>query len=610
VAPVTENTQVPLKIAGFDNVGVQSLEIRGVLAIGERLRITGVPTDVVTESVFPLQQIPGALNAYSALRIVDVPEAGPDGETRFPLMATVTDKAGNTSTADIVISVNRDEPPSVEAISLHREGFLPRDEVSFDITARDDVALRELRMSFTYTLATGQSRTVEEIYNPENGLIQAELVQQTVRIPLAGANAAAFDQTATVSVQAFDTNNQESNVFTAEIPVLADTRAPSVSVFEPIPGTTLYKGSTVTFRYRAIDDSYLSDVSFLINGAEIHTDNTEARLLEGEFAYEIPEDATALVMTVSALDAANKTFNEEIAYTLAEDAPPVITLRSPAPGTRLIEGEAFVANALVADNRGLDRVEIFIETQAGRTIVSTTDVNDTEEPLEGDTPQNRFFSASLRAPTQGGRVGVRAVDGAGLESTAYYELELLGDEEPPLVTLSEPTTTLERMPGESISVLGRADDNIYIDELTAVLIDSSGVEIPLNWRFFSRDDREIRITAPNPNTFGSVLAATRFSTDFSGDLTIPRDLIDRAGERFSLVVKARDRGDNTSTTQAVTVILLSDVEDPVIALVSPDATLVESESPRIQATITDNFELASYTVNGRLMSMKFGIYPL
>src|SRR5690554_5550426 len=123
IAAVVESSDVLIKFSGYDNVEVTALEVRGVkLVDGVGAVLTGNDSDVLTGQDFALQQIPGALRAYSALRLVRVPEfKNLEGVRydRYQVSAQAKDEAGNSSTVSAVIGVFKDQVPVIRALTAN-----------------------------------------------------------------------------------------------------------------------------------------------------------------------------------------------------------------------------------------------------------------------------------------------------------------------------------------------------------------------------------------------------------------------------------------------------------------------------------------------------------
>ena len=63
---------------------------------------------------------------------------------------------------------------------------------------------------------------------------------------------------------------------------------------------------------------------------------------------------------------------------------------------------------------------------------------------------------------------------------------------------------------------------------------------------FTRENRLEQILVANKDSFGSVVAAERFYSDYSGRIRIPDEMQSRAGETFDFLLRATDNGINIS----------------------------------------------------------------
>jgi len=250
---------------------------------------------------------------------------------------------------------------------------------------------------------------------------------------------------------------------------------------------------------------------------------------------------------------------------------------------------------LVSDNRSLSSVEFFIEKN-GVSIFSkpftSTDINSIVG--EGD-----FFSASLRAPQNPDsgsvNIGVRAQDNLGLVTEELLDIIILDDEEAPVINFVNPDTDLSLNAGDAFSVNGTASDNVYIDKITPYLI-LGDKEIELGWEILARDDRLDQIRVANSASFGSVVAAERFATDYEGRVRIPVNLVNRAGDTFEFVLRATDKGINIADSNTIKLTIREDDEAPVITINTPGTELVEEQPVNLSVSIVDNISISSYSV--------------
>ncbi|MEM1349239.1 MAG: Ig-like domain-containing protein, partial [Myxococcota bacterium] len=143
-ALVVENTQVLLRVSGYDNVGVTSLELKNVCRVGDAFRLHNAPgvscSDPLTAPFFKPEPIPGPLNGFTGVLLFDAPaHQGAGSSDVYPIEVVAKDEAGNTSTLAANVRVEADEPPEVLNISTARPRHLKHEEALVSVLARDDV---------------------------------------------------------------------------------------------------------------------------------------------------------------------------------------------------------------------------------------------------------------------------------------------------------------------------------------------------------------------------------------------------------------------------------------------------------------------------------------
>jgi len=444
LAEVIENSEVVVKIAGYDNVAVDRLELRGIEQRDSQYVLTGNPEHVLTGDAFAPQQIPGALHAFSALKLVLTPVFfGADGleHNRYPVEVTAVDRTGNSSTASMVIAVGPDHDPVIVRVGSDRERYFAKDTVTLDIQARDDLAVTILMVDYYVDGAdTSVLSTSRELGIP------AANVQETFVLDLAALpNISNASHTVRAAVAAVDNRGRRSDAggpFNFEFQVAADTRGPLAGISQPIQGSALYHGETVTFHWKAVDESPLGTIQFLVDGSPIHSRNLSTRSQSGQFSYTLPAAGEELLINLVVSDVFFDPSSTELdknrsstnwRYSLVSDEPPEISIRNPAQGSRLIEGEPFTLTAAVTDNRTVQSAVFFIE-QGGQTLFSKTFSAAAVASAQAD---GRYLSAGMRVPhrPEGQQapitIGVRATDDAGLSAEALLDMEILDDLEPP-----------------------------------------------------------------------------------------------------------------------------------------------------------------------------------
>lgn len=605
ISEVVEDSEIVVKVSGYDNVGVVKLELRGVRLEGTRYVVTGDLNDILTGVDFAPQQIPGALKAYSSLKLVKVPffkNATGVLRDRYPIEITAWDKTGNSSTAKVTVGVVADKDPYIVVARQERESYLPLENVQLDVQARDDRAVSEIQV--TYYVDNASVPALTQVANDANGLIPAENVQASYQLDIASLNLSNADHVIRADIIATDNRGHKSNdnvaIYSVNIVVKPDNNAPLLGIKSPIQGSTLYHENAVTFEWRAVDESKLQQVRFLANGIQIHSRNLSAsgKSIETDFNYTLPATGDELVIQAIVTDVFNNEAVTNWRYEIISDEAPVISIRTPPAGSRYIEGESFTINAQVTDNRKLTNVTIFAE-QGGQSLFSKSFGPSQIAEIQS---AGRYFAAALRTPHKPDAgedaliIGVRATDNSNLTTEKLLDLTILDDLEAPNLLMEDPAQAFSIMPGDSFTVKGSGDDNIYIENVVAVLVDELGDETILPWKTFSRNNKVESVTIPNPLSFGTLIAGTRFYTDFKGSILIPLEYLAHAGKTFKFKLRSKDRGYNITDTPSVDLTILSDEEAPVINIKSPPNLVYDRQPLFVELEITDNLTLDNYKV--------------
>jgi hypothetical protein len=596
IAGIIEQSEFVFKVTGYDNVKATHSEVRGFARDGNSLVLTGNPDDILAGEEFPIEQIPGVMRAYSSLLLVEAPayeDLTATDYDPYPVTVTVYDEIGNSSTASIVIGVYEDQPPEVVNLLTDTASYRLNDSAEIDILARDDRAVVGLEIFY---LIDGEP-VYSHLKNIDNGLIPLAILQFKDDFDIADLDLSNEDHRLTVQATAYDILGQSSELAEVEAHINADHSAPKAALIDPAPGKTLYSGERYHFTYRATDETGLRDLLVQANGSQIYQTELSGKEGQGTFSYTIADSAdTTLTFTLIATDAFGNESTLSQYYTVAHDQPPLISIRHPAAGSRLIEGERFTINAQVQDNRQITFVEFYIERD-GESLFSKTY---TGREIEDIVDAGKYFSAKMRVPTRVETgdlaVGVRARDNGGLTTDVELDLIIIDDSEPPLISFSEPADDIERYPGETVKIKGIGSDNIYIDTLTPYLIQGDE-EIELEWKMLTRNDRIEQIRVPNSDSFGTAIAAERFYVDYEGMIMVPPGFIERAGESFELVVRATDMGVNETTSPSITLLIKHDEEPPTITITLPRETIVHREPLEASVTIRDNQLIAAYDID-------------
>ncbi|MES0328548.1 MAG: hypothetical protein ABUK13_10215, partial [Gammaproteobacteria bacterium] len=435
--------------------------------------------------------------------------------------------------------------------------------------------------------------------------VQAIFTLDLARLPLSG------DHTIRMDVAAVDDRGQRSDlntpIYSTSIAVKADINAPVVAITSPIQGGNLYHGEEVVFSWKAFDESGVKSV--LIQSTEVYrsNDSSQAELnVSGNVTLTVPSSGDEFIVTVIAEDYFTNITNPTVwKYNLLSDTKPEIDIRNPAPGSRFVEGEMVTVNALVSDNRpsdtqglGLVHVSIFSELDGVILFEKSFDASE----IIKNTQNESYYSASLRVPNhpENGavlKVGVRATDGTGLTTEKLLDIEILEDLQKPLIQMTAPDIDIEIMPGDSLSeIIGTGTDNEYINTITPVLVDDQGFETMLDWEVFVRNDKQQDVTVPNPLSFGELIVAQIFKTDFNGSFRIPESFSANSGKTYKLLLRAADNGINTEDSNSINLTILADKEAPVINLISPANQVYDRQPLSVHFGVEDNILLDTVKV--------------
>src|SRR5690606_1777475 len=418
-----------------------------------------------------------------------------------------------------------------------------------------DRAVHRVELRYRLGDRTLAARTLDA----NRGLSPMATVQVADTLDLAAHALANQEQRLVIEATAFDQFGQASVPVTANVAIRADTTAPQASISAPVAGASLYAGEQVNVQWRAVDDSQLKRVQIKANGAEVFNQTTfSGKEASGSFAYRVPETLTELVLSLTATDVFGNSDTSHWQFDVGTDEPPVVSIRHPAAGSRYVEGESFTINALVSDDREIAQVVFIKRVGPQDQVIKTIGRQDAARLVAA----NEYFSAALRVPhnpaDQPMSVLVRATDSIGQVTEVPLDLQILDDQEAPVVNMTVPAQNLEHYPGESFDVSGTASDNQYIGELAAYFVDEQGQEIRVDWEVLGRKDRLEQVRVANQNTIGSIVAAERFFTDCNARVRIPTGFVDYTGQSLTFKVRASDHGINSSDSPSIQVRIKAD----------------------------------------------------
>lgn len=304
VAEVVEKSTIVLKLAGYDNIDTTRLELRGVRKTATGLVLTGAVTDLLTGADLAPQSVPGALHAYSALRLVDVPvfSAAPGVLVdHYPLAVTAWDAVGNSSTAEVTVTVRGDQAPVVVEARAERETLSQFDPLRLAVFATDDLGVDRVTARFFIDHAAAPAATLVTDVTPP-----ALKLQQPLELDLSTLGLSNVDHVIYAEVTARDNRGKLSSPYsTKEFSIPADHTPPVASIFSPVPGATLYAGDNVTLSFRAVDDTRLKSVELKSGTLSLGTKTFSTSQENGGFSYKVPTGVSSINLRLVARDVFN-----------------------------------------------------------------------------------------------------------------------------------------------------------------------------------------------------------------------------------------------------------------------------------------------------------------
>ena len=395
-----------------------------------------------------------------------------------------------------------------------------------------------------------------------------------------------------------DTRGQNAEeLSTYEIRIREDTEAPLASIYGPVPGTSIYAGSTVAFAWRAVDEAQVSQVEVRSEGQVLFATSSNKKEDSGEFSYVVPTDIDELRLQLTVSDLYGHSASTEWVYAVLDDEPPKVDILSPPAGIRLVEGEELPVHALVTDDRGVSQVRFFVEQ--GPVVISERILS--AQAIQQAVASGGRVSADLRVPRKPEvgedpiRIGVSATDSSGLNTEALAEIDILDDPEPPRVVMEEPNQPQALRVGALMPVSLTAEDNVYVTKVTAILEEPDGGRIVLDWASYEEAGRIEEISVPNPDAFGSQIVAQRYFAEVEGRVRLPAGVV-QEGVTYEFYVEVEDSGVSVVQSGRIPIEILSDTEPPIISIISPSDVEVERFVYSGQVQVVDDVSVSSIRI--------------
>lgn len=223
----------------------------------------------------------------------------------------------------------------------------------------------------------------------------------------------------------------------------SDQQAPSVKLTKPTALVALPEGGVLELAATASDDVAVEDVSFLVNGEVVGTDF--------DWPYEItatvPRGVSTFEVRARARDwGGNVAESRPAIVSVRLDPLPMLSFRSPLPGTAVAAGSQVLVVLSAAGTLGIETVDLLAD---GVLVQRWT-----------APPYTVQYTAS-------GAVLLTAVarDRTGQEARSSLLLQTFADQ-PPRAQLLAPTNGSQAVEGARGSLMAQADDDLGIESVT------------------------------------------------------------------------------------------------------------------------------------------------
>ncbi|MEW5813707.1 MAG: carboxypeptidase regulatory-like domain-containing protein, partial [Actinomycetota bacterium] len=310
----------------------------------------GGATDVVKVHYYVDGALQTSVSASPWLYELTVRAAVPEGDNTVLVEGRAEDRAGNLSApASIELTIVSDDPPVVTMTGPATTGVKPRDSVSFQVTANDDVKLQRVEL-----LAIGPGVYVNLSRTVSSAQYSGEFI---VPIPY---NVAPQTEIIVVA-NAVDSTNQGGASPAVTLQVPEDTQTPSIQLTSPADATQLHYRDQVTIHADASDDLGVKEVRFYAGETLLATD-TEPPF---ETVYTTPavQVDTAVQLRATAVDVANKTADASVSVTalMVQDSDtPELQIATPTRGLLVYARQKLQITVSASDDLGIDKVELSV----------------------------------------------------------------------------------------------------------------------------------------------------------------------------------------------------------------------------------------------------------
>ncbi len=332
-----------------------------------------------------------------------------------------------------------------------------------------------------------------------------------------------------ISAVATDTSGNRGSAVDTLFTITADT-VPVVAITAPTDGAAFKTGERVNVTVTAGDDLGVGLVGYQAIGGQAPAAATAdvvpaATATTQTFAFYVPVDAipgSTITVNATAIDTkAQTTKAQPVTIAVLDATPPQVGFTSPVTGAKVKPGQQVTAVVSAADLGGVASLEFRV---SGGTVYSENRIID---PALNAVATTFTFTVSLAAsPLETVNLDVVAVDKAGNRTSAGQVKLAVSDTRGPQVTLRTLTGSTEMAPGQQLTVVVEASDEIGVQriDLTAsgalTYANAKGISPPLG-----SAQAQFLITIPANLADGATLNLQATAVDLSGNVSAPASLV-------------------------------------------------------------------------------------
>ena len=334
------------------------------------------------------------------------------------------------------------------------------------------------------------------------------------------------------------------------VTVFNDLTPPTVAITAPAAGATV-RGA-ITIDANASDNVGVAGVQFRLDGVNLGAEDTSA-------PYSMSWTTTSAAngshtLTAIARDAAGNTTTATSVSVVVDNAPPAVSVTSPAAGSTVTGSVTITADA--SDNILVAGVRFFVDGVAA-----------------GGEDLAAPYSTTWNTPSAGnGTHTLTAVarDAAGnVTTSATVSVTVLNDSAPPSVAVTSPANGATV--GATVAVTAAASDDVAV----------AGVQFRLD---------------------GAMLGIE----DTSAPYSVNWDTTTASNGSHSLTAVARDTAGKVTTAATVSVTVSNDTAPPTVTITSPPAGATVTALASVTASAADDVAVAGvqFFVDGAMLGVE------